>query len=106
MRKRYWIVSALAVVVLAGGCGLLPKTIGPQVETRFVLVDVGNPVLVLQARSVVGRPLDASDEVKPQKMKINGFVAMPLDHWEVIKERYQRMEDELNQLKEVKDNGS
>lgn len=73
----------LTACSILSGCGDL--TIGPKVETRYVIVEPGNPIVVLENVTVRGRTL--KDEGQVVRQDIGGWVAMPASHWSVVKER-------------------
>lgn len=77
-------VGVTLVLVLLSGCS--PSlTLGPKVETRYVVVVPGRPMEVLGDVEVEGRVLDGSgDAVKQQ---VGGWVMMPPSHWAAIRER-------------------
>jgi len=74
-------VSAFA----SAGCGL---SIGPQVETRYVLIHTGKPLEVLENRTVKGRVLDGTGAAVTQD--VGGWVMMPPDHWDAVKRALER----------------
>ena len=73
----------LTACSILSACGDL--TIGPKVETRYVIVEPGNPLVVLENVTVRGRTL--KDEGQVVRQDIGGWVAMPASHWAVVKER-------------------
>lgn len=68
------IVSTLAML---SGC-----TLGPTVETRYVIVHPGQPIHILQSVTATGERLDGAG---PAEFDLGGWVAMPPDHWTTIK---------------------
>lgn len=56
-------------------------TLGPRVETRFVIVHQGQPIQVLDNRTVRGRRI-GDDAVATQD--IGGWMAMPRDHFDAL----------------------
>ena len=74
-----WIATALCV---SAGCSGL--TLGPRVETRYVIVETGAPCRVLENRTVRVRTLTGDGDAVQQD--IGGWVAMPESHWKQIKQ--------------------
>ena len=82
-RKKSAAVSLVISLVMGlfAGCG---TTIGPKVETRYVRVMPGVPIVVLENVVVRGRALtDTAGAAVP--VDIGGWVAMPLLHWEQVR---------------------
>lgn len=77
------IVLALAAgaVSVIGGCngGL---TLGPTVERSVVLLKAGQPVQVLENRTVKARPLNGPEQVV--RVDVGGWVAMPPEHFDEL----------------------
>lgn len=77
------IVLALAAGLASAtaGCngGL---TLGPTVERSVVLLKAGQPVQVLENRTVKARPLNGPDQVV--RVDIGGWVAMPPEHFDEL----------------------
>jgi hypothetical protein len=77
MLAHLWPLALLALALLT-----LPAcTIGPTVETRYVIVHPGQPVRILQGVTVTGERLDGGG---PATLDIGGWIAMPPDHWAII----------------------
>lgn len=53
------------------------------VTTRYVVVDVGRPVQILENVRVTARQL--ADDGQTVTQSIGGWIAMPPDHWAVVK---------------------
>jgi hypothetical protein len=79
------IIAVMISCWLSLGCGL---TLGPTVETRYVVIHPGRPLEVLENQTIDGRVLDGSGEAV--KQDIGGWVAMPADHWEAVKRRLEK----------------
>lgn len=71
-------VGAASVI---GGCngGL---TLGPTVERSVVLLKAGQPVQILENRTVKARPLSGPEQVV--RVDIGGWVAMPPEHFDEL----------------------
>lgn len=71
------------------GCGV---SVGPQIETDYVLVQPGVPVRVLENRALKCRTF-ASERVNGApaggvvRQDVGGWVAMPASHWDVIEKK-------------------
>ena len=84
MLRRILFVLLLMMILLGiSGC----LSVGPQVRTDYVLVYPGNPIVILENETVLGRPVTAPDTAKPDKFKIGGFVAMPREHFDYLKQK-------------------
>ncbi len=70
------ILVALLLLAMTG-C-----TIGPTIETRYVIVHPGLPIHILEGATVSGERLDGAGVAS---FDIGGWIAMPPDHWAVIK---------------------
>jgi hypothetical protein len=57
-------------------------TIGPTVETRYVVVHPGQPIRILSTVTANGERLDGAGVAE---FDISGWVVMPPDHWATIK---------------------
>ena len=86
MGKRMNNVARNLVISLALGAGLAGcgATIGPRVETRYVVQQPGVPVVVLENATVTCRVLTDVDGAAVQQ-DIGGWVAMPPAHWDQVK---------------------
>ncbi len=56
-------------------------TIGPRVETRYVIVHPGQPLRVMENTTLSGERLDGAG---PAKQDVGGWIMMPPDHWAVL----------------------
>lgn len=79
----------LSLTILVSGCGLRP-----QETTIYVVCVPGTPLRVLESKSekvrgqdlaVRGQDLKSGKIVENQK--INGWVTMPPEHWDVVKQK-------------------
>jgi hypothetical protein len=77
-------------LLLCVGCDL---TLGPKVATRYVLVNPGIPVEILENKSVQCRILKDEDGAAV-KQDIGGWIAMPPEHWNIIKDEVARLKAE------------
>lgn len=85
-----WKIAACSLAVLClAGCNL---TLGPKVETRYVIVRPGLPVTILENRSVRARVLNNADggEIRQD---VGGWVAMPPEHWAAVKREIERLRE-------------
>lgn len=79
---RYALASAMCLSLL--GCGF---SMGPQVRTQVVIVHPGNPIRVVSQSRVDGRAMNQPADAPSSNVDIGGWVAIPPDHWDVIKKR-------------------
>lgn len=77
----------LWLLLLLGGCDL---TLGPKVETRYVVVKAGLPAEVLENKTVRCRLLK-DDGGSAIAQDIGGWIAMPPEHWETLKKELNRL---------------
>ena len=84
MRRRTLpcLILTLGLCWTTAGCGGL--TLGPRVETRYVIVETGAPCQVLENKTVKVRALKGEGD--PVQQDIGGWVAMPESHWKKIKQ--------------------
>lgn len=81
MRKSLRLFAVLTLSCLASwGCGL---SIGPQTKTRYVLIEEGRPVEILENRKVQARQL--GDDGDTVEQDVGGWIAMPRPHWDAVK---------------------
>ena len=78
------LLLALSLPALAS-CGL---TLGPTVQREFILVKPGQPIRILSNAKVRGQRLD--DEAIVDGQAIGGWVAMPAEHWDIVKQQLER----------------
>lgn len=76
----FW-MSLACVAMLAGCAGGV--TLGPTIQREFILVKPGQPIRILSNATVRGQR--TGDEAIVEKQAIGGWVAMPPEHWEVVK---------------------
>ena len=69
------------------GCGVTAN-LGPQTKTEYILVHPGNPLQVMENRTVLGKPLGGDGAA--QKQDVGGWIMMPPDHWKVVKEELEK----------------
>ncbi len=80
MRSRQLCLPLLMIASsVISGCAEV--TIGPRVETHYVIVKPGQPIRILENKTVRGERLDGAGVAD---IDIGGWVAMPPEHWEVI----------------------
>ena len=84
--KNIWKIWVCSIILLASGCSF---TLGPKVETRYVIVVPGLPVEILQNRKMPCRIL--KDEGGIVQQDIGGWIAMPPEHWQSVKELIERL---------------
>lgn len=82
-RRKVWSLTASALCATLGLGACSDLTIGPKVETRYVIVEAGRPGVVLENTTVRFRQLDDDGQVVRQD--IGGWVAMPMSHWEQVR---------------------
>ena len=82
-----WMLLLLIVIAFLLTLGCAGLTLGPRVATQTVIVGVGKPIQVLQTVTVKGRRLD-SDVIVQQN--IGGWVAMPYEHFQVLRDAAQK----------------
>ena len=78
-RRIVFICLAAGFCVLSACEGI---TLGPVVKREFILVRAGHPIQILSNVAVQGRRLD-DDSIA--RVEIGGWIAMPPEHWEVVK---------------------
>lgn len=87
MRICLTILACSLLAFCACGCDL---TFGPKVETRYVIVQPGLPVEILENRSLRCRAM--KDEGGAAVVQdVGGWVAMPPKHWEAVKSEVERL---------------
>ena len=72
-----WGFLLVLLVLSLTGC-----TLGPTIETRFVIVHPGQPLRILDNISATGERLDGVNG--QATVNLGGWVAMPPDHWAAI----------------------
>lgn len=89
MKTALKILACSFVLACAGGCGL---TIGPVIENRAVIVNPGVPVELLENRKIRCHVItDKDGEIKILKQDVGGWVAMPPEHWQTLKNEMERL---------------
>ncbi len=81
MMRTLTYLCIAGALVFSMGC----ITLGPKVETRYVIVYPGNPLLITENVSVEGRLL--RDEGDTVMQDIGGWWAMPPEHGEELLKR-------------------
>lgn len=84
--QRYSLLCLLFSVILVSGCGLRPSE-----TTIYITTSPGNPFQILEQGGqsngadyvAKGRDLKSGNVIESQR--INGWIAMPPDHWTVVK---------------------
>lgn len=73
--------------------------LGPRTQTELVIVNPGNPVLVIENRKVKSVPYtwDGTKAVElkvttPPKVDVGGWIAMPKAHFEALMRRLDQLE--------------
>lgn len=79
----FWL--SLAFVAMLAGCGL---TLGPTVQREFIIVKPGQPIRILSNATVRGQR--TGDDSIVEKQAIGGWVAMPAEHWDVLKQELEK----------------
>lgn len=75
----------LFLLALATSCLLISAcTIGPRVESRFVILKPGQPGTILENVTVPMSSLNGSEH---SEQDIGGWVAMPPEHWNAVVEQ-------------------
>lgn len=74
MRRKLVLILALSFIL--SGC-----TIGPTVQTEFIIVKPGVPLQVMERRTVKVRLLKDN---RIGEQDIGGWVAMPEEYWNLI----------------------
>lgn len=82
-RRKVWSLTASALCATLASAGCSDLTIGPKVETRYVIVEAGRPGVVLENVTVRFRQL--ADDGQVVRQDIGGWVAMPMSHWEQVR---------------------
>ena len=83
MRRLTLLFSILPLTMCCVTAGCSGVTLGPRVETRYVIVDAGAPLEVLENKTVRARLLNGTGDAVQQDL--GGWVAMPKKHWDRIK---------------------
>lgn len=79
MKKSLRLCAVLTLSCFASlGC----LSIGPQTKTRYVLVEEGKPVEILENRKVTARQM--GDDGDTVEQNVGGWIAMPRAHWAAI----------------------
>jgi len=78
------LLCLMMICCVSSGCGL---TLGPTVKTEYVLVTPGNPILILENRTLEGRRLDGGGVAS---FDVGGWVAMPEEHFHALKRAAER----------------
>jgi hypothetical protein len=76
MRRLCCLAALILICCVTSACAF-----GPQVATRFVIVQPGRPLLILSNDTVTGKRLD-DDSYGEQA--IGGWVAMPREHFDAL----------------------
>lgn len=79
------LILILSIFLLLIGCN--GPTLGPTVRTDYLILSPGTPLQILSNTKVTGRALSSSGGTVDQD--ISGWIAMPPDHWEVVKKKLQ-----------------
>jgi len=85
--KKWKILAFSLSLLLFSGCDL---TLGPKVETRYVIVKPGVPVVVLENETLRCRVL-TDTEGDMVRQDLGGWIAMPPEHWEAVKQEIERL---------------
>lgn len=80
MKNRPCFLLIATACLLISACDL---SIGPRVETRFVILKPGQPGKILESATVQMSTLN-DGEIATQD--IGGWIAMPPDHWNMVVE--------------------
>ncbi len=80
--KNYLLTLVLSLMTCALSVMQTGCTIGPTVETRYVAIKPGQPIRILENRTVRG---DRLDNAGVAEFDIGGWIAMPPEHWEAVK---------------------
>jgi hypothetical protein len=84
--KNLFRMALLTTICCASlGCGL---TLGPQIQTTYVILHPGRPMQVLENKMLKGRVLDGSGDAVEQD--VGGWVMMPFSHFEAVKRNLER----------------
>lgn len=85
--KTVCAILVCSCLVLASGCNL---TLGPKVETRYVITMPGVPVIILENVDLQCRVLtDESGDAVQQD--VGGWIAMPPEHWESVRREVEKL---------------
>lgn len=87
-RRILLTVAALTIAFANWGCTGPSIALGPQIQTRYVVMHPGRPLQVLENKTVKGRALE--DNGSAVEQDIGGWVAMPPDHWETVKKELEK----------------
>ena len=80
MRKALACAALTLIICASSGCGL---SLGPQVKTRYVIVEPGKPVEILQQAKLSARQM--GDDGAAVFQDVGGWVAMPKSHFDALK---------------------
>lgn len=85
-RLHFKLTCLLFSVILVSGCGLRPSE-----TVTYITVSPGTPLQLLdvpagaKGQDLMARGKDLKSDKVVEKQKINGWMAMPPDHWKVVK---------------------
>lgn len=77
------LLLTISACLMNSGC--TGVTLGPQVRTEYAVLHAGRPVQILENKKVKARVIDGSGDAVEQD--VGGWIAMPFDHWEVVKRK-------------------
>ena len=81
VRASLYISLILTSCALSGCVGIGRSQ--QVVETKFVIIHQGKPLQCLENVTILGRTIDGEQIIG--KQKIGGWVLMPPEHWQVVK---------------------
>lgn len=81
MRSRH-LCLLLTVIACLTISGCAEVTVGPRTEIHYVIVKAGQPIRILDNVKVHGERLDGAGMTE---IDLGGWIAMPPEHWDVIK---------------------
>lgn len=90
MKTCLTILACSLLALCAAGCDL---TLGPKVETRYVIVQPGLPVEILENERLRCRVLKDNGGATVTQ-DVGGWVAMPPKHWQAVKAEVERLRGE------------
>lgn len=95
------IIALLATMMLSSwNCAAFDLiNLGPRTATEIVIVNPGNPVVLIENKSIKAVPYTWGDgkltELKvasPPKVDVGGWVAMPKGHFEALMRKLDQLE--------------
>jgi len=90
--RKLWVI--ILILIMCCGISACSFSVGPQVESRIAIMRPGDAMMITENIKVKGKLLK-DPKAGEVKQDIGGWMAMPLNHWEIVKEEIKRLREKV-----------